>query len=210
MSKKIVTNVSFIILILLLLIVSAVKNQPADVGFGNFGGLMDILNHSGQTEIVEEAEVVNEFEHMQDVKKVDKTIDISTAREYLKEIPLSGTQMLALTKVKKISPYLNTNKKVIIYVTSGHGDDIESFLREFANTRNYFANSSDVVFIPRESIWTLKEENIKNSHDRVIYNLQKDCGLFCVIIPNQEKMVRLKGSNVNKKTAQIMHVYLTH
>lgn len=210
MSNRTFTNFAFIVLLLLLL-VSAVKHQPAGIGFGDFGGLSDILGgQNGETEVVDEPEVVNEFENMQDVKKVDRTIDISTAREYLKEIPLSGTQMLALTKVKKISPYLNTNKKLIIYVTSGHGDDVEAFLKEFSNTRNYFAGSSDVVFISRESLWTLKEENIKNSHDRAIYNLQKDCGLFCVIIPNQEKMVRLKGSNVNKKTAQIMHVYLTH
>ncbi len=207
MANKFATNLAFIILICFLC-VSAVKNQPQEQGFGNFTGLFN--NRAVETQEVEEPEVVNEFEHMQDVKKVDKTIDISTAREYLKEIPLSGTQMLALTKVKKISPYLNTNKKIIIYVTNGQGSDVEAFLKEFANTRNHFASSSEVVFLPRESVWNIKEENIKNSHDRVVYNLQKDCGLFCVIVPNQEKIVRLKGSNVNKKTAQIMHVYLTN
>lgn len=212
MSNKFMTNLAFVILILLLL-VSAVKNQPEGQGFGDFSEFANILN--GQTagiENVEDPEVVNEFENMQDMSKAakDRTIDISTAREYLKEVPLSGTQMLELAKVKKISPYLNTNKKIVIYVTNGHGEDVESFLKEFANTRNHFAGESNVVFIPRESVWTLTEENIKNSHDRVIYNLQKDCGLFCVIVPNQEKIVRLKGSNVNKKTAQIMHVYLTH
>ncbi len=208
MNNKTGTNIAFIILILFLLI-GACKQQP-DV-FSSFSDLGQMIKYDGEDlKVEEEPVVVNEFENMKDVKKPDTSIDINTARTYIKEVPISGTQMLALNKVKKISPYLNTNKKVIIYVTSEHGDDVEAFLKEFSKTRKHFANSSDVVFIPRESVWSLKEENIKNSYDRAVFNLQKECGLFCVILPEQEKLVRLKGSNVNKKTAQIMHVYLTH
>lgn len=211
MNNKAGTNIAFILLILFLFI-GAIKKQPDIISsLFDFGEMSELLKgEQTETKVEEEPVVVNEFEHMKDVKKTDTSIDINTARSYIKEIPLSGTQMLALAKVKKISPYLNTNKKVIIYVTNEHGSDVEAFLKEFAKTRNHFANSADVVFLPRESVWNLTEENIKNSHDRAVYNIQNDCGRFCVILPNQEKMVRLKGSNVNKKTAQIMHVYLTH
>lgn len=210
MNNKTNTNIAFILLILFLFI-GALKQQPDVISsFFNMGDLSGVLEREQiETKVEEEPVVVNEFEHMKDVKRKDDSIDINTAKSYIKEIPLSGTQMLALTKVKKISPYLNTNKKIVIYVTNGQGDDVEAFLKEFSKTRNHFANSADVVFLPQESVWSLTEENIKNSHDRAIYNVQKDCGLFCVIIPQQEKMVRLKGANVNKKTAQIMHVYMT-
>lgn len=211
MNNKMATNIAFVILILFLF-VGALKNQPDIIkNTFDFGDMPDLLKHEQvETEVDEEPTVVNEFEHMKDVKKTDKAIDIATAKSYIKEVPLTGTQMLAMTKVKKISPYLNTNKKVVIYVTNDHSSDVEAFLKEFSKTRNHFANSSDVVFLPRESVWTLNEDNIKNSHDRAVFNLQKECGLLCVIYPNQEKLVRMKGANVNKKTAQIMHVYLTH
>ncbi|MCM1010047.1 MAG: hypothetical protein NC390_04095 [Fusobacterium sp.] len=194
-------------MLILFLLIGAFRQQP-DI-MNSFLRFADSDNKI-EEKVQEEPVVVNEFEHLKDVKKTETPIDINTARSYIKEVPISGTQMLALTKVKKISPYLNTNKKVIVYVTSEHGSDVEAFLKEFSKTRTHFANSPDVVFLPRESVWNLTEENIKNSHDRAVFNLQKDCGLFCVIIPNQEKLVRMKGSNVNKKTAQIMHVYLTH
>lgn len=209
MKDKALTNIAFVILMLFLL-VSALKHKT--VGFDSFGEFDEIFNLGNleqETEKESEA-VVNEFEHMKDIKRKESLIDINTARTYLKELPISGTEMLALTKIKKISPYLNTNKKIVIYVTNQNGSDVEAFLKEFAKTRNHFAKSSEVVFLPRESVWNMTKENIKNSHDRAVYNLQKDCGLFCVIIPNQEKLIRLKGENVNKKTAQIMHVYLTH
>ncbi len=203
MDKRIAGNIGFIILIAFLAI-NAFKAQQGGFSLPEFGKMDSYKEQKA------EPVVMNEFENLKDVKRTDNAIDINTARDYLKEIQLSGTQMLELNKVKKISPYLNTNKKVVIYVTNEQGSDVEAFLKEFANTRNHFANSSDVVFLPLENVWNISEENIKNSHDRVIYNLQKECGLFCVIMPGQEKLVRLKGANVNKKTAQIMHVYLTH
>ena len=118
MNDKTGTNIAFILLILFLFI-GAVKKQPdifnSFMNIDGLGGLTEMVGKQEDEKIEEEPVVVNEFEHMKDVKKPDTSIDINTAKSYIKEIPLSGTQMLALTKVKKISPYLNSNKKVIIY-----------------------------------------------------------------------------------------------
>ena len=128
--------------------------------------------------------------------------------KYIKVRPLNGTEMLALTKVKKISEHMNKNRKVIIYVNRGAEKDVQAFIKEFSKSREKYRNNPDFVFIPLETLWDLNEDDIRNSHDRVVYNLKEDCGLFCILDLKGEKLIRLKGSAVSKKSAEIIGVIL--
>lgn len=208
MDNKFVTNIAFIILIVFLFI-SAIKGSHADLSpFGMFNYSPDKAEKIES--VTTEPAVVNEFESMPRPKKVEQKIDKATAMSYTKTRALSGTEMLALTKINKINEHLNKNKKIVIYVNKGSDRDIQAFIKEFSKTRTRLNSNSSYVFIPLETLWDLNNEDytLRNSHDRVIYNLKKDCGLFCVLDTGAEQMLRMKGSNVNKKSAEIIDVIL--
>lgn len=207
MDNRFVTNVAFALLIIFLFI-SAMKGTHINLSPSE---MFNFADKAQKTESVNpEPVVVNEFESMPRPKKVEQHIDKATALSYAKTRALSGTEMLALTKVKKISEHLNKNKKIVIYVTKGSDRDIQAFIKEFSKTRTRLGSNSNYVFIPLETLWDLNQDDstVKNSHDRVIYNLKRDCGLFCVLDTGAEQMLRLKGSNVNKKSAEIIDVIL--
>lgn len=203
-SKIVTTNIAFIILICLLLL-SAVKAQKTPLN------LFDSLSDIQASKAVEEETtgiILKDFDEIRQPEKVNKTIDRATAMNYVQSRPLNGTEMLALTKVKKISPYLNKNKKVVIYVNKGSDKNIQAFMDEFAKSRVKYSSNPNYVFIPLETLWDLNEEDIRNTHDRVVYNLKQDCGLFCILDLQSEKLIKLKGSQVSKKSAEIVGVIL--
>lgn len=205
------TNIAFIILISLLCVAS-LKGQNKTFEATktlSFGG----INNFSKTETLSSKEVepqivLRDFDTIQQPKKVKKTIDKATAMNYIKSRSLNGTEMLALGKIKKFSPYLNKNKKIVIYVNKGSQREIQAFIKEFSKTKEKLSNNPKFVFIPLENLWNIEEENIRNSHDRVVYNLKQDCGLFCVIDLGAGKLIRMKGSGVSKKSAEIMGVIL--
>ncbi len=210
--NKFVTNLAFIILTIFLL-VGAIKSQSSSpVGFGSFGNLKEFTSPKEKmVEPIEEeesVEVVNEFAHMKDVKEEPRTIDRDTALDYVKIRPITGTEMLALARLRKIAPHLNKGKVIVVHIDQGSARDIRAFITEFAKTREHFANDSRFVFLPLAGLWEVDESNIKNSNDRVMLNLKNDCGYFCVFDTEREKIIRMKGTNVNKKSAEIMDVIL--
>ncbi len=209
--NKFVTNLAFIILIVFLLIGAIKSQQNSPVGFRSLGDLSNFMP-AEKKEVVEveeeHVEVVNEFEGMQDVAPTPRVIDKSTALSYVKIRPITGTEMLALARLRKIAPHLNKGKVIVLYINQGNSRDIRAFMSEFAKTREHFSNDSRFVFLPVIGLWEVDENNIKNSNDRVMLNLKKDCGYFCVFDTEREKMIRMNGSNVNKKSAEIMDVIL--
>jgi len=212
--NKLYTNIAFIILIVFLVVnasQSGIVNPLSSLGGDNLGSISDFGGFAdgsySKKKKSNKPVVMNEFENMKQ-PTVNKTIDLSTAKTYVVDRPLSGTELLTLGKVTKIAPNLHKNKKIVIYVNKGSDRDIQAFLHEFAKTKSEFASNSSYVFLPVDTVWNIREEDIKNTNDRVIYNLKKDCGLFCVIDANRGNLIKMKGSNVNKKTAEIMHVIL--
>ena len=207
------TNIAFIILILLLF-VAALKVQKTPTALQNVVGLgqnMPQIPGMNSNQVEKDAEpqiILRDFDTIQQPKRVKRSIDRATAMKYIKVRPLNGTEMLALTKVKKISEHMNKNRKVIIYVNRGAEKDVQAFIKEFSKSREKYRNNPDFVFIPLETLWDLNEDDIRNSHDRVVYNLKEDCGLFCILDLKGEKLIRLKGSAVSKKSAEIVGVIL--
>ena len=213
MNNRTSTNIAFIILILLLF-VAALKVQKTPTALQNVVGLgQNMLQIPGMNsnQVEKDAEpqiILRDFDTIQQPKRVKRSIDRATAMKYIKVRPLNGTEMLALTKVKKISEHMNKNRKVIIYVNRGAEKDVQAFIKEFSKSREKYRNNPDFVFIPLETLWDLNEDDIRNSHDRVVYNLKEDCGLFCILDLKGEKLIRLKGSAVSKKSAEIVGVIL--
>ncbi len=213
MNNRTSTNIAFIILILLLF-VAALKVQKTPTALQNVVGLgqnMPQIPGMNSNQVEKDAEpqiILRDFDTIQQPKRVKRSIDRATAMKYIKVRPLNGTEMLALTKVKKISEHMNKNRKVIIYVNRGAEKDVQAFIKEFSKSREKYRNNPDFVFIPLETLWDLNEDDIRNSHDRVVYNLKEDCGLFCILDLKGEKLIRLKGSAVSKKSAEIVGVIL--
>lgn len=204
MNNKTTINIAFIILISLLF-VSALKSQKTPVNiFNDFPSIPAATSEQNETSGV----VLRDFDEIQQPEKINKSIDRATAMSYTQTRPLNGTEMIALTKIKKINPYLNKDKKIVIYVSRGSEKEVQAFMQEFAKSRAQYSSNPNYVFIPLETLWDLKEDNIRNSHDRVIYNLQQDCGLFCILDLRGEKLIKLKGSQVSKKSAEIVGVIL--
>lgn len=221
-NNKNTTNAAFIIL-LVLLTVAAFKaqktpfdltqmfNAPAD--FSELSSLESIAPlQSEEKKRSKEADgephiVLKDFDTVKP-KKVNKTIDRTTALSYTKTRSLSGTEMLELAKVKRISEPMGQDKKIIIYVNKGSDSEIQAFIKEFSKTREKYRSRSNFAFVPLESAWDINDETIANTHDRVIHNLQQDCGLFCIIDTHSQKLIRLKGTTVSKKGAEIVDVIL--
>lgn len=210
-NNKTGTNIAFIILILLLFS-AALKAQKTPSDYTGMLKLADmpgvdynkkLSNEDDQPQII-----LRDFDTIRPAKPVKKSIDRSTAMQYIKVRPLSGTEMLALTKVKKISEHLNKNKKIIIYVNRGSEKEVQAFIKEFSKSRTKYSSNPNYVFIPLETLWDLNDDTIHNTHDRVVYNLKQDCGLFCILDLKGEKMIRLRGSDVSKKSAEIIGVIL--
>lgn len=223
------TNIAFILLIVFLLIAALKTNDKAldiesllgwkqETDSTVLNKKMDLpalsnIKSTYETPTEEESTrdpniVLKDFDSIKTAKQVKKSIDKSTAMNYTTTRSLSGTEMLALTKVKKIAEHLNQNKKVVIYVNKGSDSEIQAFIKEFSKSREKYRTNSKLVFIPLETLWDLNDDTIKNTHDRVIYNLKKDCGLFCILDIRGEKMIRLKGTTVSKKGAEIVDVIL--
>ena len=207
------TNIAFIILILLLF-VAALKAQKTPtalqdvVGLGQNMPQMPGMNYKPVEKDAEPQIILRDFDTIQQPKRVKRTIDRATAMKYIKVRPLNGTEMLALTKVKKISEHMNKNRKVIIYVDRGSEREIQAFIKEFSKSREKYRYNPNFVFIPLETLWDLDDDTIRNTHDRVVYNLKQDCGLFCILDLKGERLIRLKGSAVSKKSAEIIGVIL--
>ncbi len=204
MNNRITTNIAFIILICLLL-VGAIKAQKTPVNI--FNDLTNIPVTAGEQKEAPGV-VLKDFDEIQEPQSINKSIDRATAMKYIQIRSLNGTEMLALTKVKKINPHLNKDKKIVIYVSRGSEKEVQAFMKEFAKSRAQYSSNPNYVFIPLETLWDLKEDNIRNTHDRVVYNLQQDCGLFCILDLRGEKLIKLKGSQVSKKSAEIVGVIL--
>ena len=188
-------------------------NFPSDVlsgveGFDDFKSLKNYGSLSEETEESENTIVLRDFDEIQQPRKISQTIDKSTASKYVKTRPLSGTEILELGKIHKIGKYLNDNKKIVIYVNKGSDRDVQAFITEFAKVRSELNGNFNYVFYPLDTMWDLNDMTAKNSHDRVINNFKKDCGLICIIDTGSRNMTRMKGYDVNKKSAQIMGVML--
>lgn len=212
MDNKKSTNIAFIILILLLLI-SALKTQKSSLNLaeaikGNIPELSGIEYGSSSAKDNAPQVVLKDFDTVPPPRKINRSIDRATAMKYIQTRSLNGTEMLALTKIPKINPHLNKNKKIVIYINKGSERDVQAFIKEFKKSREKYSSNPNFVFIPLETLWDLKEDNIKNSHDRVVYNLKQDCGRFCILDLRGEKLIRLKGSHVSKKSAEIVGVVL--
>lgn len=205
MNNKTTTNIAFILLICLLFL-GALKSQKTPLN--PFSGMPNVPSAESSVEEESPQVVLKDFDEVVQHKEVDKTIDRATAMNYIQTRPINGTEMLAMTKVKKINPYLNKDKKIIVYVTKGSEREVKAFMAEFSKSRSKYSSNPNYVFIPLETLWELKEIDIKNTHDRVVYNLQQDCGLFCILDLRGEKLIKLKGSQVSKKSAEIVDVIL--
>lgn len=215
MNNKVATNLAFIILLVFLsisgfksLLASGVFSNNAPSSFGNLTDFKDFAPGK-KKEAEENTIVLRDFDEIQQNERpTSQTIDRATASNYTKTRPLSGTEILELGKIHKIARHLNTDKKIVIYVNKGSDRDVQAFITEFAKVREEFKGNSRYVFYPLDSMWDLNDTYAKNSHDRVIINFKKDCGLVCIIDTKALNMTRMKGYNVNKKSAQIMGVML--
>lgn len=211
-NKTNTTNIAFIILIFLLIIAALkAQNTPTTLaGMFDFGGMSGISasESKSKSDDDEPQVVLRDFSEIQQPKKVNRVIDKATAMSYMQVRSLNGTELLALSKVKKISPYLDRNKKVVIYINKGSEKHEQAFMKEFAKSRAKYSSNPNFVFIPLETLWDLNDDNIKNTHDRVVYNLKQDCGQFCILDLSGEKLITLKGSQVSKKSAEIVGVIL--
>ena len=212
MNNKQITNIAFILL-LTLLTISAIKNAATtnvlQLLTPNFNQNLnaDLFNHETEKPEI----VLKDFEDIPELTptpKVNQAIDHATAINYIKTRQLNGTEILELGKIEKIAPHLSQKKKIVIYTSKNTNKDTEAFLEEFAKTRANMAQHSSFYFIPMESILNITEDEITNSHERVIYQLKKDCGLFCIINASTAQLTKMKGSNLNKKSAQIIDVIL--
>ncbi len=211
MNNKVITNIAFILLIILLLISTIKRNENmatnTDLAANKLEIYEQLFKSSAKTD--ENEIVLSDFPTNDTPQKTQKTtIDYSTAMKYIKTRQLNGTEILELGKEQKLSTHLSKKKKIVIYTNNAKDSDTQAFLDEFAKTRKHFAQNSQYVFIPMGNLWNITEDEIKNSHDRVIYQLKKDCGLFCIINATNTQLLKLKGSNVNKKSAEIIDVIL--
>ena len=214
MNNRVATNAAFIILLVFLsisgfksMLASGVFEQKTS-GAGSFKDFGD-FSYGKKKEKEENTIVLRDFDEIQQQeKKVPQTIDRATASNYTKTRPLSGTEILELGKIYKIGKHLNTGKKIVIYVNKGSDRDVQAFITEFANVRSELKGNSKYIFYTLDSMWDLNDTYSKNSHDRVINNFKKDCGFVCIIDTKALTMTRMKGYNVNKKSAQIMGVML--
>lgn len=214
MNNKVATNIAFIILLVFLFIsgaksmfASGVLNSEQIAGIDNMADLKDFATFGEKSKKDENTIVLRDFDEIKQTER-SQTIDRGTASSYVKTRPLSGTEILELGKIYKIGKYLNDNKKIVIYVNKGSDRDVQAFINEFAKVRTELSGNSYYVFYPLDTMWDLNDMSAQNSHDRVINNFKKDCGLVCIIDTRARNMTRMKGYNVNKKSAQIMGVML--
>lgn len=219
MNNKITINIAFIILLILLavssiksIIATEVPKQNTFSGFKNFDiekfKVKDIEIGKGKSQATENTIILRDFDEIPQSRQSSQAIDKGTASLYVKTRPLSGTEILELGKIYKIGKYLNDNKKIVIYVNRGNDRDVQAFISEFAKVRSGFSGNPNYVFYPLETMWDLDDLSAQNSHDRVINNFKKDCGLVCIIDTGASNITRMKGYAVNKKSAQIMGVML--
>lgn len=206
-SSKTGTNIAFIILIVFLTIAASKNMNGFNMAGFNFADLPSSFGNNTTEEVVDNGpKVMNEFENMRDVK-TNKKIDLQTAKKYVDYRSLNGTEILEIQKVASLNKHYNGNKKIVIYTTNSNNPDMQRFLSEFAKTRKNFGSKKEFVFVSHESAWPGLSK-VENSHDRVILNLKNDCKNFCIIDSAKNEFIKLKGSNANKKSAEIIDVIL--
>ena len=202
-------NIIFVILIALL-IAGAWKNDSELFSPNRY-----ILNGT-QKEKLPETNVnekiypeTNIFDRVQG-EHVRQKIDFGTAMEYFNSRQLSGTEIIELGKRSTTADYFvrNSNKKLIFYPTTGSNPDIQSFMREFTRLRTSLKNKSNLIFIPVETGFGISEKQIKNTSDRVFYNLKKECGKFCVIDAPAQNITSLKSPQIGAKTFEIVEALI--
>jgi len=210
MDKKTSTNIAFIILILLL-VYGASDAKKTPIQLSKLFDFPAIENKISSEDKQEERVVLKDFEQVpQPRRNVDKSIDINTAINYIETRFLNGTEVLELSKIENLSPYLN-KKVIIIYVSKSSDQDVRAFIKDFVKMREKYKANPNLVFIPLETLWDLQDDSINNTHDRVINKLKKDCGLFCVLeVGRLNTMITLKGKSVGKKSSGIVEAVLKY
>ena len=205
MNTRKILNVGFLLLIMFLYI--GARNER--LALPKDAKAWDFSSYSKMFESKENYPKTKSFDEIpKSTQPADRTISLSTAQKYVTQRPLNGTELLELDKLPTFNGTFNRGKKVIVYPKSANSEDFKGFVQVFAKTKAKYTNNAKYKFVTRESLWNIDENSIKNSHDRVIYQLKKDCGLFCIFDSNSKTLIRLNGSNVNRKGAEIMDVIL--
>lgn len=207
-NKTLFNNIIFIVLIALLL-AGACKNGLPDFSGGNFVSPSENSNKMQNINNKPEFEEPSIFDTVQG-ERVREKINYSTAMEFFNQRQLSGTEILELGKRSSTSQYFvrNSNKKLIFYPTTGTDRDMQSFMRDFTRLRSNLKHRADIVFIPIETGLPMHEKQIKNSSDRVFYNLKKDCGKFCIINVPSRNITSLNSPQIGAKTFEVIEAVI--
>lgn len=202
-------NIIFVILIGLL-ILGAYKSNPSI--FSPSSIKAEIKQQKTEMPKVKQKNNIPEtsvFDKVQE-ERVRQKIDYGTAMEYFNSRSLSGTEMLEFEKKSTTAAYFtrNSNKKLIFYPTTGSSEDTQNFMRDFTKFRTSMKDKPNLVFIPIETGFGISEKQIKNSSDRIIYNLRKECGKFCVIDVSAQRITTLKSPQIGAKTFEIVEALI--
>ena len=206
--NSLLNNIIFVILIVLLML-GAYKSTP-DLFSMNTTLSSNKKQSLKELPKIQEKEKFQETNVFNEVQKehVRKKIDYGTAMEYFNRRQLSGTEIMELGKRPTTSDYFvrNSSKKIVFYPTTGSSSDMQNFMREFTKLRTSLKDKTNLVFIPIETGFGLSEKQIKNSADRVFYNLKKECGKFCVIDVPAQSIIMLKSPQIGAKTFEIAEI----
>ena len=202
-------NIIFVVLIVFLTI-GAIKNFDGEFSRDTVMNVMlgQKQNQPQANENVFEEEN-NIFNTVQE-ERVRHKIDYSTAQQFLNQRSLTGTEIQELENHQSISSYFvrNSSKKLIFYPTTGTDEISQQFMRDFTKLRTSLKYRNDLIFIPVETGLISNTAQMKNSSDRVLYNLRKECGKFCIINVSTNTITSLKSPAIGMKTFEVVEAVI--
>lgn len=198
-------NIIFALLLIFLLI-GAFKN-----GIGDFSPESILSRLQGQ----KEAPTWNNEDVFTDEKSIFDTvqgervrhkISYATAVQFIHQRPLTGTEIQEFGKRQPTSEYFvrNGSKKLIFYPTTGTDEISQQFMRDFTKLRTSLRHRKDLIFIPVETAFISSERQIRNSSDRVFYNVKRECGKFCIIDVASYTITSLESPGIGVKTFEVV------
>ena len=205
-NKTLVNNIFFVVLIVLLAFGAVKSANLENISPEELISNSKLSNMFSKEEPVqEEIQRPNIFDEVQP-ERVRQKIDYATASEFIDRRTLSGTEVMELAKRRATAEYFkrNGNKILIFYPTTGSEAMLKAFMRDFTKLRNEQKHNSKLVFIPIETSLNISEKSIKNSSDRVFYNIKKDCNKFCIINVPAKSLTTLKSPEFGSKTFEVV------